>query len=184
MNSVIATALAVIAALFQLSFSEARGDAPQVSRELPPSAFAEVPAPIRRELARRGCSIPQPVEERRANVIRGDFHGRGQVDWAALCSRNQSSSILVFRNGSAAAIEELARRPNQSYVQEVEPGRMGFSRAIRVAAPAFILEHYRWYAGPKPPALSHSGIEDAFIGKASVVWFWHRGRWLQLTGTD
>jgi len=27
-------------------------------------------------------------------------------------------------------------------------------------------------------------IEDAFLEKASVVWFWNRGRWHQLAGAN
>ncbi len=156
----------------------------QAIRRLAPAAFVEAPIAIRRELSRRGCSIPQPTDGRRSNVISGDFYGRSQVDWAALCSRNQRSSILVFSGADPAAVEELATRSDQDYVQEVEPGRVGFSRAIGVASPASILEHYRWYGGPKPPVLSHPGIDDAFVEKASVVWLWHRGQWLPLTGAN
>jgi hypothetical protein len=40
------------------------------------------------------------------------------------------------------------------------------------------------YGGPKPPPLDHEGISDIFIGKASVVWYWYRDRWLKLQGAD
>jgi hypothetical protein len=159
--------------------------APPPIRSLSPSAFTEAPSSIRRELVNRGCSIPQPFgSTRRANLIRGDFYGDGHVSWAALCSRNQSSSILVFRNPETVEVAELGRRPDTDYLQEVEPGRAGFSRQITVASPRFILERYRASGGPKPPNLSHSGINDAFLDKASVVWFWQRGRWLRLTGAN
>ena len=128
--------------------------------------------------------VPQPATSRRANVIHGDFYGRGHVDWAVLCSRDQMSSILVFSGGDAAAVAELAPRPNADYMQQTEGGRIGFSREIRVAPPVRILEHYRWHGGPRPPVLSHPGIDDAFIEKASVVWFWYQGQWRRLTGAN
>ena len=44
--------------------------------------------------------------------------------------------------------------------------------------------HHELYGGPKPPPLDHDGINDMFVGKASVVWYRYQGRWLQLTGAD
>jgi hypothetical protein len=31
---------------------------------------------------------------------------------------------------------------------------------------------------------THAGINDVFVGKASVVWYWHQGKWLELTGAN
>jgi hypothetical protein len=31
---------------------------------------------------------------------------------------------------------------------------------------------------------ANDGIEDAFMEKASVVWYWHEGKWLQLAGAN
>jgi hypothetical protein len=44
--------------------------------------------------------------------------------------------------------------------------------------------HYRAYGGPKPPPIDHQGIDDAFLEKASVTFYFHKGNWLQLTGAD
>jgi len=44
--------------------------------------------------------------------------------------------------------------------------------------------HHELYGGPKPPPLHHDGINDMFVGKASVVWYRYQGRWLQRTGAD
>ena len=30
----------------------------------------------------------------------------------------------------------------------------------------------------------HDGIDDAFLEKASVTWYWDNGRWMQLQGAD
>ena len=59
-----------------------------------------------------------------------------------------------------------------------------FSRAIGIADSAFIQSRFDAYGGTRPPTLDHHGINDVFPGKGSVVWYWHRGTWLQLQGSD
>jgi hypothetical protein len=61
---------------------------------------------------------------------------------------------------------------------------IGYSRGLGVADADFIRVHHQRYGGPKPPPLDHDGIDDIAIEKGSLVWFWNRGRWLQLTGSN
>ena len=152
---------------------------------LPPSAFPVLPQAVRRELQRRGCTIPQEAFSKHPNnVISGQFAKPGQKDWAVLCSKNGASSILVFWNGSASNPAELAQGDDINYLQGEGGDRICYSRGISAAGSDFILEHYRAYGGPQPPALDHQGIDDAFIEKASVVNYFSAGKWLQLTGSD
>jgi hypothetical protein len=156
----------------------------QVTR-LEPSAFPELPRNIRQELERRWCTIPQVWEDRKPhNVIRGEFTRNGQTDWAVLCSVKRVSSILIFRNGSEQNPSELAREADIEKLQGVGGDVIGYSRAISSVGRQFILDHYRAYGGPKPPRIDHQGIDDAFVGKASVVHYFHAGKWFQLTGAD
>ena len=156
----------------------------QVTR-LEPSAFPELPGNIRQELERRGCTIPQVWEDRKPhNVIRGEFTRNGQTDWAVLCSVNRVSSILIFRNGSEQNPSELAREADIEKLQGVGADVIRYSRAISSVGRHFILDHNRSYGGLKPPAIDHQGINDAFVGKASVVHYFHAAKWLQLTGAD
>jgi hypothetical protein len=153
---------------------------------LTPAAFAGMGADLREALERRGCLVPQsfsnPVPH---NIVRGRFTSAAQLDIAVLCSRQRASAILVFRGGSAALVAELAGRPDADFLQVVGSGAVvGYSRALGVADPTFIQQHHERYGGPKPPPLDHDGINDIFVGKASVVWYWHNGRWLQLQGAD
>jgi hypothetical protein len=37
---------------------------------------------------------------------------------------------------------------------------------------------------PRMLQVTHTGINDAFVEKASVVWYWHTGKWLQLTASN
>jgi hypothetical protein len=117
-------------------------------------------------------------------VIRGAFEGVAPVDWAVLCSRERVSTILVFQAGDPRRVTGIATRPDAEFLQVVAPGRIGFSRAIAVAPADSIRARHRRSGGQEPPSLTHAGIDDAFVEKASVVWYRHQGKWLQLTGSD
>jgi hypothetical protein len=141
---------------------------------LSPTAFPELPRNVVRELQRRGCTIPQPYTDRRANVIRGEFAKPGQTDWAVLCSTKGFTNLFVFWNGSATKSVELAKNPDNL-------GRIDLF--IRSVDRKFIMDHYRAYGGPKPPPIDHQGIESG--GEtASVVLYYYRDKWLKLQGAD
>src|SRR5688500_11556916 len=74
-----------------------------------PSVFPQVPAAVRAEMERRGCTVPQPHGATQpTNLMSGRFTSAGQTDWAGLCSRERISVILVFRGGSTTNVAELA----------------------------------------------------------------------------
>ena len=81
-------------------------------------------------------------------------------------------------------VAELASAPDLNYLQDIGGGVLGFSRALGVASPRYIQERYEVYGGLEPPPLDHDGVNDAFVEKGSVVWYWYEGQWLQLTGAD
>ncbi len=180
--------------LFTLStgLTLAQPDWEKASREivrLPPSAFPELPSNLAQELTRRGCTIPQsppqsPEVQGRHNVIRGHFARPDQTDWAVLCSVGRKSTILVFWNGSPANPASLESRPDADRLQGWGGDKIIFSWQIAPVDRAYILEHYRAYGGPKPPPIDHQGIDDRFVGKASVVLYFFNGKWLHLTGAD
>ncbi len=158
----------------------------QATVRLRPAAFPSIPASVIQELERRSCSIPQAFSSSTAhNVIIGRFTDSGETDVAVLCSQERVSSILVFRGGSVESVTALASEADANFLQTVGPnGAIGFSRKLDVADPKYIRAQYENYGGPKPPKLEHDGINDIFVGKGSVVWYWHGGTWLQLTGAD
>jgi len=153
---------------------------------LKPDAFEVLSPPVRADLERRGCSVPQTyMNGSPHNVVRGRFTSARQLDIALLCSRVHASSILVYPSGALVGVRELARQPDRSYLQIVNgDGVIGFSRSLSVATPQYIRRQHARYGGPTPPALDHDGIEDGFLEKASVVWYWHQGRWWRLPGAD
>ena len=152
-------------------------------RRLDPSAFPQLPTAISSYLRQRGCGVPQVFgADRPGGVIQGRFTSNTQVDWAVLCSVRRLSSILVFRGGSIARVDDLARLEDSTFLQVV--GRenvVGYSRTIRVATPARIRSHSGNSTGVR---VDHDGIEDAFVGKGSTLWYWDDGRWRELPGAD
>jgi hypothetical protein len=164
---------------------EAWARAGEEVRRLNPADFPDLPAVVRDELTRRGCTIPQVHGDARPhNIVRGTFRRARQGDIAVLCSREGISSILIFWGHDFRTTAEIASRTDEGYLQVVAPGEIGYSREIVTAPPDFIRRQHQRYGGPKPPTLSHDGINDLFVGKASVVWYLHDGKWLQLAGVD
>ena len=159
-------------------------------RRLSPDAFPALPPEIRTELRNRGCLVPEQTAihdeafAKTKNVIEGEFFEKGKTSWAVLCSVNESSSILVFRDALDRHPDELAKSEDKSQLQGIGNGEIAYSRLIQPADSKFILKHYRAYGGPEPPPLDHQGIDDAFLEKASVTYYWYRGEWLKFTGSD
>jgi hypothetical protein len=175
----------VVSVAQQVPSKEAWTQADLATVRLDPERFVDMPGRLRRELKRRGCTIPQTfVGGAPHNVIWGRFRNTKDVDWAVLCSRGRTSSIIVFWGGSPDAAEELSSAPDAGYLQGTGGGSIGYSRAIGVASPAYIRRMHHSFGGPVPPRLDHDGIDNAFVEKASTVMYWHEGRWLRLTGMD
>ena len=167
--------------------SGARLDFERADREtvrLQPTHFVGVPKTVKATLSGLGCRIPQPWGTKKPhNLIRGEFMEAGRTQWAALCSRNRLSAIIVIdKNGRIRA--ELASVPDLGFLQGIGDGKIGYSRGLAPVGADFILSHYQDYGGQKPPPINHQGINDAFLGKASIVHYFHEGKWLRLTGAD
>jgi hypothetical protein len=152
---------------------------------LPASAFRELPYLVRIELDRRGCTIPQVWDAAKpVNVIKGSFIRAGQIDWAALCSVRRISTILIFRNSTVDHVIEIGREADVAKLQGVGGYKIGYSREISAVGRDFIMRHYQAYEGVKPPPINHLGIDDAFVEKSSMVHYFYRGKWIELTGAD
>lgn len=154
-------------------------------KRLPPSAFSVLPRAVSSYLTRRKCTIPQSdYFEQKHNVIRGQFMIRGRMDWAILCSRNGTSTILIFAPGRTKPVAEIASGEDSHYLQGGVGGQPEFSHSISVATRKDILSYRRVFGGWLPRPLDHQGIDDSFDGKASVVLYFDKGRWVELTGMD
>jgi hypothetical protein len=151
---------------------------------LRPADFDESPEAVKATLSRLGCRIPQAWGSSEShNLIRGEFTGAGQIHWAALCSRERSSRIIVLDDhGSIQA--ELASRPDIDLLQGMGDERISFSRQLSAVGREFILSRPRVFGAVEPPPVDHQGIEDSFLGKASTVLYFDAGEWLELRGSD
>src|SRR5277367_1279817 len=108
-GTLIAAPLAVFAQGGEQIVRGHTGDQSYAFRMLPPESFPALPAPIRGDLEKRHCLIPQTYEARTPeNVIHGAFHEKGSSDWAALCSQNGTTTLLVYWNSPAPKPAELA----------------------------------------------------------------------------
>ena len=165
--------------------AEAWAEADVKTLRLHPDAFSVLPPSIREVLVRLDCTIPQTYEDERPhNVVSGRFMSPTGIDWAVLCSRDRISAILVFPGGAPESPIELAPAPDVNYLQGIGGTAIGFSRDVTVARPQSIRANYQAHGGETPPPLDHDGIDNAFVGKASHVFYWYSGRWLELTGSD
>ena len=154
---------------------------------LNPGAFKNLPSSVRADLARRECTIPQPDGRDGAgphNVISGRFTSPTSSDIAALCSKGGVSTILVYRGGTTKDVAMLAAMADKGFLQTGHPKAIEFSRAISVASPAQMRIYHEAFGTGKMPRLDHDGIDDAFVGKASIVRYWTGGKWLELQGAD
>ena len=153
-------------------------------RRLPVEAFLHLPPVVAQVLRERNCTVPQPSADGRSrNVIRGEFFAKGERGWAVLCSVHGSSALLAFRNDNDLNPDTLTTTEDRGYL-DLSNSSVTYSREITAADRDFILHHYRAYGGPEPPRIDHHGIDDSFLEKASVTWYYYRGKWLQLTGAD
>ena len=79
--------------------SEATARAKSV-RYLRPDDFKTVPARVRSKLNEGQCLIPQDAENAVPhNIVSGEFARQGQRDWAAYCSVQGKSKVMVVWGG-------------------------------------------------------------------------------------
>jgi hypothetical protein len=154
-------------------------------RRLPVEAFPELPPAVAGVLLARNCGAPQPsAGGNPRNVIRGEFFARGEAGWAVLCSVNNSTALLAFRNDRDTDPDTVTTSEDRNYLQGLDGDTIRYSREITAAGRDFIMRHYRAYGGLEPPPIDHHGIDDAFLEKASITWYFHNGKWLRLQGAD
>jgi hypothetical protein len=158
-------------------------------RRLSVSSFPAAPKQVSDWLKTQECSIPQAEVDANHkttanNLISGEFAAKGQKDWAALCSHNGLSAIVVLWGGESRCGGALAVSADNHSMQTGVGGKWIYSRLISAIGPQQILKRQKAFGGSVPSPLVHQGIDDAFVGKASVTYYCHKGTWLELQGTD
>lgn len=175
----------MLASLLALQSPEEFARADAATRRLLPSAIVDLPAQVRRGLEARGCTIPQRYgSDAPHNAVRGAFTAPGRIEWAVLCSRSGTSSILVLRERSGTLVAELGARPDIRFLQRAGPWGIIFSREISLAMPQAVRMLRSRETGRAQPSINHDGIHDAFVDKYAFVWYWDGKRWLRVAGSD
>jgi hypothetical protein len=150
-------------------------------RRLPLSAFPDMPLAVRNVLEGRQCMVPQTYEARRPeNVIHGEFWQKGNRDWAVLCSRDGTSSLLVFRSSALSLPIELESGKDIDRLQARLNGTLGFAWGLDLAA----AESVRRVAGKRSVSIDHDGIQVSIVEKSSEIQYNLNGTWLQFEGID
>jgi hypothetical protein len=157
-------------------------------RKLQPADVAGLPAEFVEKLNARGCTIPQFGDVGHANdtaggpatageptnVIHGEFARHGQEDWAVLCSKGGSSTIVIFWGKTTACPASLARLDDAHYLKRGKDKTVRYSRSIRVLGEEDLGDR-GGIVGLKP--MSHQGIDDRFVGKSSALFYCSEGKW-------
>jgi hypothetical protein len=142
---------------------------------------------VRAQLKRLRCTIPQtPSTARPHNVIRGHFLSARTSEWAVLCSRDATSTVLVI-DDAGKVLATLARGDDVNYMQADGHGGFVYSRAIAAVKPDRVraaLQRHGDAGEPPKLKLDHDGIDDRLVEKGSVTFFWSNGEWVEFVGAD
>jgi hypothetical protein len=167
-----------------------RGDGEII--RLPPAAFSDLPEPVRVLLAEESCLIPQPwrpgAPPEYTNVVRGEFAVRGQYDWAVVCLRAGKSSIRLFWGGPSRCSDSFAEYNDAAFLQTLRPNEIGYSRMISRVSPDDLTQRYgrqhNQSTSAPLPKFDHDAISDAFLEKASTLYYCSDTSWHTLRGSD
>jgi hypothetical protein len=157
-------------------------------RKLQPADVVGLPPEFVDKLNARGCTIPQFGEVGRAsdtsgdpataggptNVIHGEFARHGQEDWAALCSKGGSSTIVIFWGKTTACPASLAMLDDAHYLKRGKDKKVRYTRSIRALGESDLGDR-AGISGLK--SFSHQGIDDRFVGKSSAFFYCSAGKW-------
>jgi hypothetical protein len=163
-------------------------------RKLQPADVAGLPPQFVEKLNARGCSIPQFGDIGRGrefagdagtagdpatagdptNVIHGEFARHGQEDWAVLCSKGGSSTIVIFWGKTTRCPASLARLDDAHYLKRGKDKKVRYSRSIRALGESELGDR-GGMAGLK--SFAHQGIDDRFVGKSSALFYCSEGKW-------
>jgi TonB family protein len=148
--------------------------------ERSPEKISALPADIQRDLVSRNCSIPSYPGSEIAYLF-GNLRSANSTDYAIIChipTHNlQHLLVYSFLNGAWIG-ERIASSP-------FEPE--GCQPTITTASPDTIRDYARAFARDELKDLhhlDHDGIDVDFCDKASTVYYFKSGQWLQYQGAD
>jgi hypothetical protein len=160
-----------------------------VAKERGPESILGLPAGIRLDLVKRQCLIPKYIGDVGAMdeaYTKGHFRSAASVDYAVVCHipARKIQDVLVYSNSEAVWNGEVIERRTFDLAPDSSDR---CEAAVGVATSKYILDHARAYAPEELkhlPRLDHNGVDVWACEKASVIYYFHQGRWLQLQGAD
>lgn len=81
----------------------------------------EVPANVRAEIEKKGCTIPKlgPIYRRiQSGIIKGDFSSQTKDDFAFLCKKDQFSKIVVIWSEGSPCPSEIHKERDDYFKNE------------------------------------------------------------------
>jgi hypothetical protein len=158
------------------------------AKERAPESILQLPEGVRRDLVNRQCVVPKyngDVGNKDQAYTNGHFRSGTSVDYVVVCHipTRKIQDVLIYSNTEGAWNGEI-----------ISPGTFDPSphadkceATVDVATSKYILDHARAYAPDELkslPRLDHNGIEIGICGKASIIHYFSKGKWLYLQGAD
>ncbi|MDH5632104.1 MAG: hypothetical protein OEZ10_03835 [Gammaproteobacteria bacterium] len=134
---------------------------------LEPKNVPGLTSDIAAKLEEKNCLVPKWRFEF-GGVTKGEFAISGQTDIAVICTKNGMSEIIIFWGGPAKCPSNIKST----------------GQFISTVGKKYILDHYGYYGGNKPPKITHQAINDHYVEKSSVVKYCNNGNWVNLVGAD
>lgn len=159
-----------------------------VAQERSPESIQQLPAGVRHDLVKQGCVIPKykgDTDKEDGAYAESHFRSGTSVDYAVVCHIPSRSiqNVLVYWNSKEAWHGEVIDRGGfdpSSHADKCEA-------TVDIATPKYIVDHAKAYAPeelkPLPP-LDHNGVNVGICEKASVIYYFSEGKWLELQGAD
>jgi hypothetical protein len=159
-----------------------------VAKERAPESIQQLPTEVRRDLIKRQCLIPKYAGEvgtQDGAYTKGHFRSATSTDYAVVCDipARKVQNVLVYSNVRGTWSGEIIA----GGTFDPAPNADKCEATVGVATSKYILDHAQAYAPEELkhlPRLDHDGVDVGICEKASIIRYFHQGKWLALQGAD
>jgi hypothetical protein len=155
--------------------------AARAASRLSPTAFSGLPAPVAAALVEARCAIPQyrfDGDSLANNLLPGQFAAAGQLDYAALCSRDGHTALIVIWGGPSHCASNTKDAADVDAMTGAGEG-VFFSRRIESLTPQRARD-FVWLAGAGLQQLDHDGIVHSSGEYQTSILYCRRGEWIEI----